>query len=72
MPTEENVRNSALKEISLMNKKTGDELDEAGQDRIEPLFTYLSPRVPYEVTQLASVAVTREIIIGLSLRNILS
>ena len=64
--------NNALSEIMKMQKRTGDELDEAGVDRIKPIYDYLSYRVPYEVTQLASIAVTREVVIGLKLRNILS
>lgn len=74
VPTEENVAANAGDKLALLKNTKGEksELDDAGVARIEPIFSYLSHRVPYEITQTASMAVTRELVVGLKLRNILS
>lgn len=54
-------------------EKGGDGLEEVGKPpRIEPIFEYLSPRIPYEIANLSHLTVTREMVIGLKMKDIFS
>ena len=54
-------------------EKGADDLDEVGKPpRIEPIFEYLSPRIPYEIANLSHLTVTREMVIGLKMKDIFS
>jgi len=54
-------------------EKGGDGLQEVGKPpRIEPIFEYLSPRIPYEIANLSHLTVTREMVIGLKMKDIFS
>lgn len=40
--------------------------------RVEPVFEYLSPRIPYEIGNLAHLSVTRELVIPIKMKDIFS
>jgi len=59
--------------IQSAREKAGDKdpLAGAGQaPRVEPLFQYLSPRIPYEIGNVAQLAVARELIVSIKMRDI--
>lgn len=54
-----------------MNNSTNS-LDNVGKGRIEPIFEYLSPRIPYEIANISNLAVARELVIGVKMKDIFS
>jgi hypothetical protein len=52
--------------------KSTNSLDNIGKSRIVPIFEHLSPRIPYEIANISSLAVARELVIGIKMKDIFS
>ena len=40
--------------------------------RIEPTFSFLSQRIPYDITNLSALPVSREMVVGIQIKEIFS
>lgn len=62
---------AAQKQIKGPDQKEARDLAKVGEAPVtEPTFSYLSPKVPYEITQIAHLAVTREIVIPIKMKDV--